>query len=246
MAPPYVSLWKLDSGMVEIHINGNENGNRFDREDLQALTQAFDKAKAPDVRGVLLTHGGEAFCLGGNLGDVRTHHSGTVQCFAAALKAALLAIYECPVPVACAVEGNVAGGGVSLVEACDLAAVNQNTTFAIPEILHNMPPVVSFVGAGRVVPMKRLMQMALMGEAMGAREATRIGLATEAVEPGQTKEACLTWLLRISQRNPAAIKTIRTMRRRMDGYGFQRQLDAAEEQLVAVVMNEDTRKCWNG
>lgn len=227
-------------GVFEITLNRPTLGNRFDVAMLGMLCTAMEKASDPAVRAILLTHTGDAFCLGGMLGDARQQDAGTVQRFSGMLKKVLIAIFMCPVPVIAAIEGDVEGGGLSIVEACDMAAAASHALFAIPEILTEMPPVISFCGAYRVLPAKRLMQLALLGDKMSAEEAEHIGLITKVVKPGQAVSTCNAWSAQFIGRNPAALETIRTLRQRMDGGDYTMQLQSAADALVSVMMHKAT------
>lgn len=225
-------------GVLVISLNRPEAGNRFDLAMLNELKSALDRAR--DAHAVLLTHEGTAFCLGGELGDARLQHSGSVQAFAGSLKAVLIGIFTCPVPVVCALEGDAEGGGLSMVQACDMAAASSAARFSIPEIKAGMAPVVSLASAARVLPEKRMMEMALLGERIHAEEAERIGLITRAVKQGTARQQAEIWIRAFLSANDATLGTIRTLRQRVDGGRFQAALDAAGDLLVGVMMHKDT------
>ena len=235
-----IRIDKRPNGVLEICLNRPEAGNRFDVEMLQSLHDALTKAQNGQHRIVLITHAGDAFCLGGMLGDARKQHAGCVQAFATTLKSTLRAISDSPVPVVCALEGNAEGGGLSIVEACDMAIASETVCFAIPEILIGMPPVVSFVSASRVLPEKRLMEMALTGCAMGAEEAMNIGLITCVTKKGEAGTEAEKRITQMLKSNDAALFTIKALKQRIDGGRYTNALDAAGDLLVGVMMHKDT------
>lgn len=236
----YCSMSLLPKGICEITLCGNVPGNRFTRDALLQMHDQLLKAQAMGARALLISHKGDAFCLGGNLGDARAQHAGTVRAFASALCDVLRLLHQINMPTACAIEGDVAGGGLSLVEACDMAVAVESACFSIPEMLGNMAPVVSFMGAYRTFPKKKLMRMALLSHAVSAVEAEQAGLISAVAAPGKSRKCCLDWLNMLLSRNAAAIETVLLMRKRMDAGFFERQLDAASDQLIGLMMHRDT------
>lgn len=229
-----------DDGILEIHWARADRQNRFDLSMLHQLRRILVDEVDKKTCAVLMTHEGEAFCLGGLLGDPRKQDAGSVHTFAAALSDALMSIATCPVPVVAALEGNAEGGGVSIIEMCDMVAASENASFAIPEMLTDMPPVVSFTGAAAVIPEKRLLEMAYLGRSITAREAEHYGLITKTVQPGKALLQCEDWLRTMRNRNPAAIQTIRLLRQRVTLPEMRRRIEAAADLLVFAQMHEET------
>lgn len=217
-----------------------ERGNRFDLLMLKEMDEALTHAHATDVQAVLITHAGKDFCLGGLLGDPRGQDASSVHRFSDALVSVLLHIFQCPVPVLAAVEGDVQGGGMSLLEACDMVASSTNALFSIPEIKSEMPPVISFASASRVFGEKKTLEMALTGVAVDAIAAYRAGLVTEVTPSGQAELQCMHWIQCFHKRNPAALQTIRRLRQRMDGLQYERMLQSAADLLVSAILDKAT------
>lgn len=230
----------LGDGILEIRWARAERQNRFDLSTLRQLRSILVNKVDEKTSAVLMTHEGEAFCLGGLLGDPRKQDAGSVYAFAAALSDALMSIATCPVSVVAALEGNAEGGGVSIIEMCDMVAASENASFAIPEMLADMPPVISFTGAAAVMPEKRLLEMAYLGSSITAREAEQYGLITRAVQPGRALQQCKDWLQTLKSRNPAAIQTIRLLRQRITLPEMRRRIEAAADLLVFALMHEGT------
>lgn len=235
------SLLRPD-GVYEIILTEKHPGNRFDREVLSVLNGAFRQAEEKGAKAVLLSHEGDSFCLGGNLGDARKQDAGSVRAFADQLSQVLFRIFYAQMPVVAALEGNAEGGGLSLVEACDMAAASWNARFGIPEMEAGMSPVISMSGAYRAIPEKKLLQMALLAHRITAEEAERYGLITQTVAPGSARTVCEDWIRAFSDRNPSSVSTIRRLRRDLDGGAYLRQVNAAAALLPGNLLHRDT---WN-
>ncbi len=115
--------WDLDDAVATITLNRPHARNALTAEMKDALLAAVRKAWAQaEVRAVILTGAGEAFCSGQDLrehaevlasgaeptGTVRQHYNPIIT-----------TIMTMPKPVIAAVNGNAAGAGASLALACD-------------------------------------------------------------------------------------------------------------------------------
>ena len=230
----------MHSTYLEITLTSPGTGNKLTRPLLAHMEKALREADE-NICAVVLRHEGQVFCQGGDLGDYRHQDAGDVRAFGDSLTGALLSILRCAVPVIALISGAVAGGGFSLVEACDLAVCTEDSTFAIPEILGGLPPVISFSGAYRSLPTKRLMYLALLGRALSAREALALGLVTEIAPEGEADGVCAGWLAALKEKSPSALRMIKELRRQMDGYQYDRQLRDARDLLVQALLCSDAK-----
>src|SRR2546428_9693844 len=82
---------------------------------------------APEVRAVVLTGAGPAFCAGADL------KSGGIGAADHPVVEVLKTIWEAPKPVVGRINGHAFGGGAGLVAACDLTVAPDSTLFAFSE-----------------------------------------------------------------------------------------------------------------
>jgi len=165
---------------------------RFDREErLNALTFEVYRemtatlralADRPDIRAVVVTGTGRAFCTGGDVQDIigdLLHRSpeGLLE-FTRLTCDLVRAIRELPRPVVASLNGVVAGAGAAIATACDfrIAADTAKIAFLFVRVgLAGADMGMAFL-LPRLVGLGRATELLMTGEFVDAAEAHRIGL----------------------------------------------------------------------
>jgi 2-(1,2-epoxy-1,2-dihydrophenyl)acetyl-CoA isomerase len=171
-----------DGAVQTITLNRPEKLNAFTRGLHAELLAALKAARDPEVRAVVVTGAGRAFCAGqdltefGEAGDVGTALRETYHPNIEALRAL-------EKPVIAAVNGACAGAGLSLACACDIRIASDAATF-----------VPGFVGIGlipdaggtyfvhRLLGAPRAFEWMTSNRRLTAAEAHAWGLVSEVVE----------------------------------------------------------------
>ncbi|NLG84624.1 MAG: enoyl-CoA hydratase/isomerase family protein, partial [Firmicutes bacterium] len=226
-----------------LKINRPEAGNRLNLPCLKELTAAFRAAEeAPEVRVMVLTGVGENFSEGGDLGDFRRQSPAEMRRFGAALVALHRAIAESAKPVIAAVRGVANGGGLSLVEACDLAVATQDATFALPEIGSGLAPMISLAAPARLLPRKGVMEMALLGAPITAQRALEIGLVNWLCDGDDPVPPALAIAERLASVNPTAVALCKRLYREMDARAYGEQLGKGRKMLVTLLTSNNAKE----
>ncbi|MFQ3587374.1 MAG: enoyl-CoA hydratase-related protein [Fimbriimonadaceae bacterium] len=174
-----------------VRLNRPDVRNAFNEELIAALTQTFASV-GEDVRAVVLSGEGSAFCAGGDLDYMRRMgESSYEENLADARRLGMLfeSVRECRVPVVARIQGAAFGGGLGLAAASDIAVAADDVRFSFSEVRLGLVPgtlspvVVPKIGAGHA------RALFATGEVFGAEHALRIGLVHEVVPLAELDEA---------------------------------------------------------
>jgi enoyl-CoA hydratase len=142
---------------------------------LGVLEQLHQVVAREDVRCVVLTGTGAAFCAGADLGGVDSLDERAVD----AANQLVRAVVGCDRPVVCGLNGVAAGVGMALALACDLVVATASASLTLGfSRIGLMPDGGSTASVAAAVGRARAMRMALLSEVMPAQEAFDTGLVS--------------------------------------------------------------------
>ncbi len=226
-----------------IKLNSPENENKLTISGMQELTSVFKEAETSrSCKAVVLAAEGELFCGGGALGDFRQQDSMAIVEFSKSFIDLHTTIYALSKLVIAAVCGEVKGGGFNLVEVCDLAVAADNATFAIPEILAGLAPMLALVGVTQVYPRKKVMELALLGESIDAKEAQNIGLVNWVVKQEDVLASACQVAQRLAVKNPTSIKLCKKLYADLNLSAYTQHLEVAAPLLVTMLKSKDAQE----
>jgi 2-(1,2-epoxy-1,2-dihydrophenyl)acetyl-CoA isomerase len=150
---------------------------------LRALTEA---ASDDEVRAVLLTGNGRAFCSGADLragfDPTPEGHPNVQKALHERFHPIIQTLREMPKPVVAAVNGAAAGIGCSFALACDLVVAAESAYFLLAFVNIGL---VADGGSSLLIPERigfaRAAEMALLGERVGADKALDWGLINRVI-----------------------------------------------------------------
>lgn len=185
-----------DGDVAVLTLQRPEFRNALNTELCRAIQAGVDDAIADDVRAVVITGEGTAFCSGADLNGVYGDE------FLNALYGMLHHLTHVPVPIVAAVNGPAIGAGTQLALACDLRVVDDRAKFGVPTVRNGMA-----VDAWTVRSLEKLAggaaarRMLIAGELLTRDEAVVCGM----VERTGTLADALQWAHEIAELAPLAI-----------------------------------------
>ncbi len=179
-------LLAIEDGVAEIRLNRPERLNALDIDLAQAFLDAVRRAtEAPQVRALLISGEGRAFCVGGDLALLRRagDRRDCARAIITPINAGLEALHASGLPSVAALQGSVAGGGMSLALGTDLAvaADDMRMSFAYLEVAAS-PDCGGSWALPRLVGLRKALEIALLASSLTASEALQLGLVNQ-VQP---------------------------------------------------------------
>lgn len=200
-------LTTLEDGALLVELNHPEKRNALDKTLQGELLDLFeDVATEAEVRGVILTGGGEAFSAGGDLSRFEGDWNPTeFRAQSHELARLISSIERLEKPVVAAINGLATGAGSQLALSCDLRIASENARFLFQEGMIGFIP--SHGGCARLVKLvglARARDILLGGEDLDAVEAYRHGLVTRVVSHDGLLDEARERLRHIFKRAPQA------------------------------------------
>lgn len=172
----------IDAGVLRITLDRPAQLNALSGEMADRLAEVVERAAADDdVRVLVLRGTGPAFSAGADLSGADAHENFDVTSLDRANRI-IRAITSSPKPCVAAVNGVAAGVGCSAALACDLVVATESASFLLAFArIGLMPDGGATATVAASIGRARAMRMALLGEAMPAREAYDAGLVSHLV-----------------------------------------------------------------
>lgn len=172
---------RRDTGVVTLTLALGQRRNAMTAELTAAWTDAIDRLRGDrDVRCVVVTGEGPAFCAGGDLSWIAESPQLTVDDVRARMMPfyrAWLGIRDLEVPTVAAVNGPAIGAGLCLALACDLRYAAAGARFSAPFTALGMHPGMAATWLlPEAVGLPTARELLFTGRSVDAQEALRIGL----------------------------------------------------------------------
>jgi 2-(1,2-epoxy-1,2-dihydrophenyl)acetyl-CoA isomerase len=180
-----------DDHVARITLDRPDAKNALTIEMRDGIVDAVRNARAnPDVRAVLITGTGDAFCAGMDLGASTIAQAGsadfetrsTAEALRVGVQSFIRELWELDKPTVAAVNGTAVGPGAHLALACDFVIVHDDTRFLWSFARWGL--VVDAGGAyllPRLVGLPRAKAMVMLGDGARGAEAVDLGLAYRCV-----------------------------------------------------------------
>jgi len=227
-------LCHVEDGIATLTLNRPAQRNAINLELMEAMLDALeDIGTDPDIKVVVLSAQGPAFCAGHDLKEMRADPGEDAQAKTFATCAAMMmAIIHLPQPVIARVHGIATAAGCQLVATCDLAVASEDARFATPGVHIGLFCSTPMVALSRNVGRKQAMEMLLTGEMIDAKRAQALGLINRAVPAGDLDAAVEELAGKICAKSPLAVR----IGKEAFYHQLETSLEAAYEYTGAVMV----------
>jgi enoyl-CoA hydratase/carnithine racemase len=210
-----VLLVERDGPVAVVTLNRPSHLNAFDDELHHAFSRFWvDLDDDLDVRAVVLTGAGKAFCAGGSIDDFELFRI-DLRARAKIMRSARRLVDEMlnvRVPVVAAVNGAAIGLGCTLATLCDIVFLADTARMADPHVT-----VALVAGDGGAVTwphmtsMLKVKQYLLTGDPVPPAEAVAIGLANFVVPADEIVARATTFAHRLAALPPQAVQDTKSV-----------------------------------
>ena len=231
-----------EAHVAVLRMNRPKRRNALSNALIEALLSALAEVDADaEVRAVVLTGAGKAFCAGGDLADGLSGGGGFVESHRGRGRFAELmaAIPRMATPVIAAVNGVAMGGGCGLVSACDLAVAAEDAKLGTPEIKLGLFPWIILAALQRDIGRKKLLELVLTGKSLSAVEAREMGLVNQVCRPGEAVQAAVALAGVIASRSPAVVGLGKQAFHQIADLDYEQALAYMHGQLSLNLLTED-------
>ena len=206
----------VEEGIGQITIQRPEALNALTWQAMDEFRMAVEQAEAAaDLRALLVTGSGGAFCAGGDLFELDSYLSRLDGVRLSTIMAdALDRLEAIPVPTIAAIEGPALGGGAEIAVACDLRVMADGAALGMMHVRLAISP--AWGGGQRLLRLAgyaRTLEWLAAGRVFTASEALEAGLVNRITARGQALAEArgLAWLF--AAHDPAAVKAAKQVAR---------------------------------
>lgn len=252
-------ILKKQDGVGTITLNRPDRLNALNEQMIKELALAEEEvAKDEEIRVLVLTGAGRAFCAGGDFrySDVR---AGTVSAAEAeptshdyilqgkpfrGMQGVILGLQKLDIPTIAMVNGPAIGGAFDLALACDMRIGSDRARFMVGFTRIGLNPGATggvwmlprLIGTGRAL------ELLLSADYLEAEEAYRIGLLNKLVPADELERETMAWAGRLAQGPPISHRVAKMQLYKGFDIDFETSLALGITSQYLCLLSEDHKE----
>jgi enoyl-CoA hydratase/carnithine racemase len=241
-------LYASADHVATITLNRPERMNTISGPMLRQLTERLLEADADsDVRAVVLTGTGRAFCAGLDLSEVvRPSQAGDISNTNAGFHDLDLrntpptVLFNLGKPTICALNGSAAGYGMDTALGCDIRIMAQSAKMAAAFTKRGIVPESGGTWfLPRLIGWSKAAELIFTGRTLTADQCLEMGLISRVVPDAELADAAQALALEIAANAPMAVQASKKMMRMGLGEGFNDHVHHVYLQLLPLMRSQD-------
>jgi len=233
----YIEI-QLEGQIARINLNRPERHNTLILELIAELDRALEEVSGMnEILFVVLSGNGRSFCAGADLNWFYSSEELTKEQSIAQYKHLadlLLRLFQLPQITIAAVRGNVFGGGIGLMAACDFVLAEANTRFMFSEVKLGLLPATILPFVAKRLSVQNLRKWILTGSLFVVNEAHRIGLVDEIYNDDDLERELSSLMISFESASPSAIKKAKLMINQV----ISGDIDVADTTTTSAILAE--------
>ena len=238
----------IDGAVATVILNRPQSLNTLNLDMTSRLRDVTERLESDEtIRVVVLTGAGEHFMAGGDIkwfhtaldipADERRH---VFERLLTEVHGSVVRLRRMAKPVVASVRGAVAGFGMSLMSACDLAVAADNSYFTLAYChIGTTPDGGATYALPRLVGVKQAMEIALLGDRFDANRALELGLVNRVVPLAELAAATKSIVDRLAQGPTVAYGRTKKLINESLNHSLTEQLQAEQDSFAASSATAD-------
>jgi enoyl-CoA hydratase/carnithine racemase len=246
-------LYEVADHVATITLNAPERMNTISGPMLDALSERLLEAdRAREVRCIVLTGAGRAFCAGldlqaqmgtasgglGGLGSLDTN-PGEFDI----RNAPPIVLHGLDTPTICSLNGGAAGYGLDIALGCDIRVASDKAKLAPGFAKRGILPESGGTWLlPRMVGYAKAAEIAFTGRTLSAAESLELGLVNHVVPADELADRVATLAAEIVENAPLAVRAIKRMMRAAETETFEQNVHHVFLQLLPLMRTQDFKE----
>jgi enoyl-CoA hydratase/carnithine racemase len=212
-------LYEIDGHVATLTLNRPEKKNAFTEDMLSRCVTHIREAQEDDnIRVIILTGAGDAFCSGGDVGrraseianGPPTVLQNKTRLMSKGPQRLAMALRDIDKPVIAAVNGAAVGAGMDLSLMCDLRLASRSARFSEAYVRVGLVP-----GNGacyflpRIVGVAKALELLWTADFISADVALQLGIVNHVYEDDTFREQVMTFARKIAASPPVQVRAIK-------------------------------------
>jgi len=234
---------KIENKIAYITLNRPEVFNSFNREMALRLQDTLDACEVNDeVRVIVLTGNGKAFCAGQDLKEVTSPelNPGFKKILEEHYNPIILRIRNIEKPIIAAVNGVAAGAGANIALACDVVVASEKASFIQAfSLIGLIPDSAGTFFLPRLIGFQKASALMMLGDKVSAEEAERLGMIYKYVPSEEFQETIQKLALKMAQMPTKALGLIKKTLNQSFTNNLEQQLSVESKYQIEAASSED-------
>ncbi|MDA1098131.1 MAG: enoyl-CoA hydratase [Proteobacteria bacterium] len=241
-------LFDVTDRVATVTLNRPEAMNALAGDMRETILQRLeDCAGDPNVRCVVITGTGNAFCAGGDIAAMaqwqQNNDDSVLVSHLVVVEKVVRLLRAMAKPVIAAVNGPAAGGGMNMALGCDIRLGCENTLFSESFVkIGLIPDWGGFQSLTRLVGAAKAMELMMTGDRVGAEEALRLGLLNQIFPMNSYRGEVQAFAQRLASGPPRALAAIKKGVHFAAQAALDEVLEFERQNQAALILSADSRE----
>ena len=234
-------VFEIKNGLATIQLNRPDKFNSFIRQMALDFQACLDDCQSANVRAVLITGTGKAFCAGQDLKEVMAApKDGLIRIVGEHYNPIVRKIRALEKPVIAAVNGVAAGAGANLAFACDIVLAHEKTSFiqAFSKI-GLIPDTGGTYTLPRLLGYHKALALMMTGDKLSAQEGKDLGVVYKIFSDEEFLEGTRAFAQKLSEMPTYALGKTKMMLQQSMHQTMDQQLDIERDEQFKASQTHD-------